>query len=414
MNYDFFMAIAIILLATKLCGLVSGKYQIPQVVGALVAGLLLGPTVLGIIEPSEFLEHLAELGVVVIMFSAGMETQIDDLKHAGKSSIIIALLGVIVPLIGGTILTGFFNPGGEQLENIFVGVILTATSVSITVETLKEMGKLSTRVGNTILAAALIDDILGLICLTLVVSLGGGGEPITTVLTKILLFFVFMAVVGFLANKLFQWYGKRVHNKNLHRFPVMAFVLCLFMAWCGETIFGVANIIGAFGAGLVISTTSKSHYIMHKFDPLSYLLLSPIFFANIGLTVVIPRMSQTIIVFAILLLILGMLSKIIGCGIGAKFSKFTNRQALQIGLGMACRGEVALIVANKGMELGLVKEEFFGPIIIMVIGCTVFTPSMLKAAFKNCVEENPRIDSQTSNRLDKSAQMEAVMDQMLQ
>lgn len=413
MNYNFLMAICIILFTTKVFGVITGRLQIPQVVGALLAGLVLGPLALGIIEPSEFLEQLGELGVIVIMFGAGMETNIDDLKHAGKSSVLIALLGVLIPLGMGAGLTYLFNPGGNMLENIFIGTVLTATSVSITVETLKEMGKLSTRVGNTILAAALIDDILGLICLTIVISLSGSGASIAVVLVKIVLFFVFIAITGFVAHHVFQWYGRRVHNKNLHRFPIMAFAMCLFMAWTGEVVFGVANIIGAFAAGLVISTTSKSHYIMHKFDPLSYLLLSPIFFANIGLSVSIPSMSNSIILYAVLLLAVGLISKIVGCGIGAKFSNFSNRQALQIGIGMACRGEVALIVANKGMALGLVPEEFFGPIIIMVIGCTIFTPSMLKAAFKGCDSPNPEIVSKTHERHMIKQQMEAIIDQML-
>lgn len=413
MDYTFLMSICIILFTTKVFGVITGRLQIPQVVGALLAGLVLGPLALGIVQPSEFLEQLGEIGVIVIMFGAGMETNIEDLKHAGKSSILIALLGVLIPLGLGTALTLLFNPDGNMLENIFIGTVLTATSVSITVETLKEMGKLSTRVGNTILAAALIDDILGLICLTLVISIGGTGASIVTVLVKIILFFVFVGITGFVSHHLFQWYARRVHNKNLHRFPVMAFAMCLFMAWVGEEIFGVANIIGAFAAGLVISTTSKAHYIMHKFEPLSYLLLSPIFFANIGLGVEIPSMSNTIILYAILLLVVAFLSKIVGCGIGAKFSNFSNRQALQIGIGMACRGEVALIVANKGMALGLVPEEFFGPIIIMVIGCTVFTPSMLKSAFKGCDSPNPNVPSKTNERHVLKQQMEAIIDQML-
>ncbi len=382
MSYTYLLTIGVILISTKVLGIFTGKLHMPQVVGALIAGLLLGPAGFGLIHSNEFLIMLAELGVIVIMFSAGMETSISDLKHSGKSGLIVAFFGVSVPLIGGAALMMAFNPTGNMLENIFMGVVLTATSVSITVEALKEMGKLSTKVGNTILAAALIDDILGLVCLTIVSSLGGEGESIGWVLLKIVLFFVFSGVIGFLYFKITKWYYAH-KSSNLHRYPVIAFALCLFMAWSAEVIFGVADIIGAFAAGLMVSSTPKGNYIESKFSPLSYLLLTPIFFANIGLEIVLPKMDLQLIIFCVLLVIIGVLSKLIGCGIGAKFfCGFKTKQAVQIGLGMACRGEVALITANKGLAMGILPEEFFGPIVILVVCCAVFTPILLKLSFR--------------------------------
>ncbi len=381
MEHSCLITLCIILLSTKVLGIAAGKLHLPQIVGALIAGLLLGPAGFGLLEPSELLSNLSELGVVVIMFCAGLETNIDDLKKSGKISFLVALLGVLVPLGVGTVMTIFFNPGGPMIENIFIGVVLTATSVSITVEALKEMGKLSTKVGNTILAAALIDDVLGLICLTVVSSLGGNASDILFVLLKIVLFFAFAIVVAILFNKLFELYVKR-SSTNLHRYPIAALVLCLFMAWSAEYLFGVADIIGAFAAGLIIASTSKSIYVAHKITPLTYLLLTPIFFANIGLTVVLPEMTTSLIIFSILLIVIGVLTKLVGCGIASKFCGFNMKQSIQIGIGMACRGEVALIVANKGISLGIMPEKFFGPIIIFVIVTSIITPILLKISFK--------------------------------
>ena len=257
-SYRFLLDLALILLTTKIFGLITRRLQLPQVVGALLAGLVFGPGVLGIVQPSDFLSSLSEIGVIVIMFSAGMTTDIRELKNAGKSGFLVALIGVLVPLGMGTALGFLFAPGesgpGALLQHVFIGTILTATSVSITVEALKELGKLNTKVGNTILAAALIDDVLGLIVLTVVTSLAGDDVNILIVLLKILLFFVFVAVVAFVGIKGFTWYENR-YKKNLHRFPLLAFVLCLGMAYIAERVFGVADIIGAFAAGVIIANT---------------------------------------------------------------------------------------------------------------------------------------------------------------
>ena len=239
MTYHYLMDLALILLSTKVLGILTKRIQMPQVVGALVAGLILGPAMLNVLSETEFLTQLSELGVIVLMFSAGMGTDIQELKHSGKAGFLVALLGVIVPLVLGTGLamladrTGMIETSGF-LEDVFIGTILTATSVSITVETLKEIGKLDTKVGNTILAAALIDDVLGLIALTIVSSLSGGQDSIALVLLKIVLFFVFSTVVSFLAHKFFCWLMALWPGRERRRYPVLAFVLCLLMAFCLE------------------------------------------------------------------------------------------------------------------------------------------------------------------------------------
>ena len=389
MDYKYLLDLAIILLCTKALGLLTRRVQMPQVVGALLAGLLLGPAGVGILTETSLLQSVAEIGVVVLMFCAGMETDIKELKACGKASFIIALCGVLVPLAGGFATAYLFNrPGMIEsdasasifLQNIFIGVILTATSVSITVETLKELGKLKTRSGNAILGAAIIDDILGIVALTIVTSISDPSVKIGMVMLKIVGFFVFAAVVGFIFYKLYKnWVDKA--NKEKHRHTIVAFVFCLLMAYIAEDIFGVADITGAFIAGLIISNVQRSTYLETKFDTLSYLLLSPVFFASIGLKVELPKMSAAIVGFAVALTIVAVLTKVVGCGFGAKICHYKNYQAKRIGIGMISRGEVALIVASKGAALGLLGSAFLGPIIIVVVITTIITPVFLKVVF---------------------------------
>ncbi len=389
-GYSYLLDLAIILLSTKVLGLATRKVQMPQVVGALLAGLLLGPAVLGWITETNFIHEVAEIGVIVLMFCAGMETDIKELKESGKASFVIALLGVIVPLVGGFAAAWFFNKPDMIasdascsifLQNIFIGIILTATSVSITVETLKELGKLKTRSGNAILGAAIIDDILGIIALTIVTSMADSSVNVAVVLLKILGFFIFSGIIGAIFYKVYkQW--TESSEKGLQRHAIVAFVFCLLMAYIAEVAFGVADITGAFIAGLIISNTNKSMFIRVKFDTISYMLLSPVFFASIGLKVVLPEMTSEIIWFAVVLVIVAILTKVIGCGIGAKICGYQNYQAKRIGVGMISRGEVALIVASKGTAVGLLGGNFLGPIVIVVIFTTIITPVLLKIVFK--------------------------------
>ena len=316
------------------------------------------------------------------MFTAGMETNVDELKASGKSGFLVALCGVLVPLAMGAGLMFMFDDKATFISAIFVGAVLTATSVSITVETLKELGKMSTKVGNTILAAALIDDILGLICLTMITGMAGGEVDLSETFMKITGFFIFVAIAGFFYRHYMIYSDYIQEQRNLRRYPVIGFAFCLFMAWAAEVVFGVADIIGAFAAGMIIAMSPKGQYIASKFDTMAYLLLTPIFFANIGLEVTLPEMNADLVIFTLALVFVSVISKLGGCGLGAKFCGFTSRQSYQVGLGMACRGEVALIVAGKGMGMGLISENYLGPIIIMMIICTIITPIVLKAAFK--------------------------------
>lgn len=401
-EYKYLFDIALILVSTKLLGMVTRRLKMPQVVGALIAGIIIGPAVLGWVEKTDFITTLSEVGVIVLMFNAGIESDIRELKRVGKASFIIALLGVVVPLVLGCAVAGVFNnpdliktdlETSHFLQNIFIGVILTATSVSITVETLKEMGKLSGKVGSTILGAAIIDDVLGIICLTVVTSMASPDVVISTVMIKIALFFAFAIGVGFVIYKLFKKWNAR-HTQDHRRFVVIALAICFAMSFIAEAVFGVADITGAFIAGMLLSTAKHSKYIAARLETLSYSFLSPIFFASVGLAIVLDEMSLMLIAFTFALLGVAIVSKIIGCGIGAKMMGFTGKESLQIGSGMVSRGEVALIVANKGAAVGLMSPLLFGPIIIVVVVTTIVAPILLKVTFADKKDKTKKLSEQ--------------------
>lgn len=382
-SYDFLLFVAIILLSTKIFSLLSQKVNMPQVVGALLVGVLLGPSCLNILHETDFLTKSAEIGVIFLMFLAGLDTDFDDLKATGKSAVIIAFVGVLIPL-GSGFLTYFLFFHGERpdtmifLESAFVGIVLTATSVSITVETLREMGNLKGKMGTSILGAAIIDDILGIIALTVITSFAVPGVEIMVVLLKIFLFFVFIAVCGFFVFRLFR--KLEIVYGTKRRVAIYAVVFCLLLSYISEVYFGVADITGAYFAGLILcNVTETKSYIASKINITSYMFFTPIFFASIGIKTVITGMSQELILFTLALLIVAILSKIVGCGLGAKIYGFSNMDSLAIGVGMISRGEVALIVAQKGEQAGLISSTLFPAIVLVVIVTTLITPILLKA-----------------------------------
>ena len=407
--------LAVILLSTKVLGIVTKRFALPQVVGALLAGLLLGPAMLGVLQETTLMDQLAELGVIVLMFNAGLETDLGELKKAGRSAFVIALIGVLVPLAGGFVLASLFNQGSDAfLQNVFIGVILTATSVSITVETLKEIGKLSTRSGNAILGAAIIDDVLGIVALTIITSLSGTGANVLLVLVKIAAFFAISVVVWILLHRLVEWWFKR-YDRDKRRFVVISFAFCLLYAYLAEELFGVADITGAYIAGLIFAKTPRVTYLQDRFDTLSYTLLSPIFFASIGLKVVLPQMSGTIVLFSVLLILWSVVSKILGCGLGSKLCGYSNQDSLRIGVGMISRGEVALIVANNGIAAGLMKDEFFGPVVLMVIATTILTPILLKVVYHGKEKDYSDLqESELVNRYEDAAAFDLAAQALLE
>lgn len=379
-EYLFFVSIAIILLTTKILGAMTHKVNMPQVVGALFAGVIIGPSCLGLIEETDFISKTAEIGVVLLMFTAGLDTDMHQLKKNSVACFVIAAIGVIVPLVGGTAAYYFyFEPGYTDYESIlkavFIGVVLTATSVSITVEALREMGKLDGKVGNAILGAAVIDDIMGIVVLTIVISLKDESVSIASILLKILLYAALMIMIAYICKSF-----KNVIDANLGKQRITTYVLasCFLVAYASEAYFGIADITGAYLLGLFLSQHEIKHEVAKKLSAPSYLFFSPIFFASVGLKVSLDGFSSDLLTFSLILLVVAILTKIIGCGLGAKVCGFDTHESIQVGVGMISRGEVALIVAQKGYAIGLIDANMFPPIVIVVIATTIITPIVLK------------------------------------
>ena len=412
-SYSYLLVLAAILLTTKLLGLFSRWVRLPQVLGALVAGVILGPVVNAIVGWStvdgffsqaagsdQLFGMLSELGVIVLMFGAGLETDVQEMKKCGKASLIIAVIGVVTPLIFGAGASYFFidDPNSQErlLKSIFIGVVLTATSVSITVETLKELGKLNTPASNAILGAAIIDDVLGIIALTIITSFKSKDVNIWFVLIKIVLFFIFAAVLGFIMLKIYKWMNKHT-SRDSRRHVIIAFAYCLVSSFVAEVFFGVADITGAYVAGLVLSMTNRKRYLVNRFSTLSYMLLSPIFFACIGLTIEMPELTVSLLIFAILITIVAVATKLFGCALGGKICGYSTRECFQIGAGMISRGEVALIVAKKGESCGLMDPKLFGPLVIVVVLTTIIAPIILKILFAKYKDNAPTLkDTKTA------------------
>ena len=388
-SYSFLLFLAIIMISTKILGLFTRKIHMPAVVGALVAGVILGPPCLNLItltrDTGVFLEQMAEIGVILLMFNAGLETDLSELKKNGVASFVTALIGVIVPLVGGFLGYAFFfhtdfSDYDEVLKAVFVGVVLTATSVSITVETLREMGKLKGKVGTTILGAAVIDDIIGIIVLTIVTSLKDTSVSPITVVLKIVLYFVFIAVLIFVLTKLKVFVEEQDEKR---RTAIICVALCFILSYISEEYFGIADITGAYFAGLMLCTMKVGPYVARRCEIPSYLIFSPVFFASVGLKVTLGGMDASIWIFAIILRVIAILSKVVGCGLGAKICGCTGKEAFQVGIGMISRGEVALIVAQKGYASGMLDDVLFAPIVLVVIVTTLITPILLKLVMKD-------------------------------
>lgn len=388
-SYSFLLFLAIILISTKVLGLFSRKIHMPAVVGALAAGVILGPSCLSMItlegSTGIFLEELAEIGVILLMFNAGLETDLSELKKNGVASLVTALVGVVIPLVGGFLGYAFYFQTGfsdytEILKAVFVGVVLTATSVSITVETLREMGKLKGKVGTTILGAAVLDDIIGIIVLTVVTSLKDTSVSPVSVVAKIVLYFIVIAVITFVLMKIRRAVELQDEKR---RVVILCIAFCFILAYVSEEVFGIADITGAYFAGLMLCTLKIGPYVARRCEIPSYLIFSPVFFASVGLKVTLGGMDASIWIFSAILLVIAILSKVVGCGFGARVCGCNGREALQIGIGMVSRGEVALIVAQKGYASGMLDNVLFAPIVLVVIVTTLLTPILLKMVMKD-------------------------------
>lgn len=388
--YAIFKDLAIIIIVAKACGILARHLKAPQVVGMIVAGLLIGPSVLGLVEQTDFLTQMAEIGVILLMFSAGLETDLKELVKTGPIATLIACAGVAVPLVMGAILYmmfyGWAQPGTEEfLKAAFIGCIMTATSVSITVQSLRELGYLKGRVGTTILSAAIIDDVIGIIVLTFVIGFKNPDSDPIKVIVNTVLFFVAAIIGGVIAYFIF----KKADNKYPHtrRIPIAGLALCFVLAYVAEEFFGIADITGAYVAGIILCSIKDSHYIEEKVDINSYMLFGPVFFASIGLKTSIDNIDSSLILFCVGFVIVALISKIIGCGLVSRLCGFKGYDCLKIGVGMMTRGEVALIVAQKGLSVGLMSAEYFTAVILLIIISSISVPIILKLLYTKAPEK---------------------------
>ncbi|MCI5745502.1 MAG: cation:proton antiporter [Erysipelotrichaceae bacterium] len=396
--YEILLPLALVLFLSKIFGKIANRFNLPSVIGMLLAGLLVG--LIQYIPSQTILTDsvkvgfgfLAKIGVILILFSAGLETDLKKIKSVGKSALIITLGGVLLPLALGFLVATLFNGGFNSLsqdrilQNLFYGTILTATSVSVSVATLKEMNKLDSKVGTSIITAAIIDDLLGIIILSFILALKGSsgvGEVTTSpliVILKTLLYFVAVSIIAFLASKLFVWLDKKFPHHRL--IPIFGLSLCFIVSYISEKYFGVADITGAYIVGLILSTNNESKYIDRKTDILSYMIFVPIFFGNIGISTKFSAFNSTILLFGICFVLAGIIGKVVGCGGIAFALKYNLKDSLKIGVGMMARAEVALVTTQKGIEYGLVDDSIMSFVIILIIVSSLLTPLILQRLYK--------------------------------
>ncbi|MGN0383015.1 MAG: cation:proton antiporter [Eubacterium sp.] len=380
-TYEILMDLALIIIFAKAFGLLARKLNAPQVVGEIIAGLVLGPSVLSMVNETDFISYIAEIGVVLLMFSAGLETNLKDLLNSGVKSLFIALCGVLVPLFLGTAYyMAFYGPAAigtsEFYRAVFIGVIMTATSVSITVETLKELGKLKTELGTTIVSAAIIDDLIGIIVLTFVIGSATASGGIFTVIIKTILFLILALIIGFIVYKIFKFLDSR--HPRTQRIPILGLGICFIFAYAAEKYFGIADITGAYVAGVMLCNIKDAPYIDRKMTVNSYMIFSPVFFASIGLKTNLSEFTSGILLFTIGFIAVALISKVIGCSLISKCFKFNWHDSIMIGIGMMTRGEVALIVAQKGLTAGIIDSKYFSSVILLIVVSSILTPILLK------------------------------------
>ncbi|OWT51329.1 cation:proton antiporter [Bacillus sp. K2I17] len=376
MDFEFFFQIALILLSTKLAGDLSVRLGQPSVLGKLIVGIVIGPAILGWIENSELLTQLSNVGVILLMFMAGLETDLEELNANRNSSLAVALGGIILPFVGGYV-SGLVM-GMEQGNAVFLGLLLCATSVSISVQTLRDLGKMKTRESTTMLGAAVFDDILVVILLAFAMSfLGTDDVNLTMVILKKVVFFASIILIGWKGvPAIMRWLSPLRVSESI---VSAALIICFSFAYFGELL-GIAGIIGAFAAGIAISQTNYKHEVEKKVEPIAYAMFVPVFFVSIGMNITFDGIGNQIW-FILALTVIAVLTKLIGCGFGARMTGFGAKSSAIIGAGMVSRGEVALIIAGTGLSSGLLAQDYFTAIVIVVILTTMITPPMLKYTF---------------------------------
>jgi len=391
---QFLIVLAIIIASAKLAGWLSSRIGQPAVLGELLAGVLLGPSVLNLLglpfvtdtHLGDSLTHLAEIGVILLMFIAGLEVDLGQMRRAGKVVILAGILGVIVPLVmgwGATLPFGF-----SAREALFIGVLLTATSVSISAQTLLELGVLRGRVGIALLGAAVIDDILVILLVSalLAVTVGGGGVvSVGLLLVRLVLYLAVFGLVGrLILPRVLVWLDRLPVSESLLAGTV---IIALFYAWAAEVLGGIALITGAFLAGILVAGSHLRHRVESGVHALAYGFFVPLFFVNIGLHANIWGLNGPLLWLTLVITLVAIVSKVIGGGIGARLGGFTTPDALRLGTGMISRGEVGLIVASLEIENQLVPPEILTLAVIVVLATTLVTPPLLRLTFRGTEED---------------------------
>ena len=394
------LLLVIIIVCAKSAGTLASRYGQPAVFGEILVGLILGPTLLNILGWDIFKDSgnaltigttggslhkvigdLAEIGVILLMFVAGMETNLKEMKRVGKVAFWAAFGGVIGPFIGAFILAHQFNHSWS--ESAFIGAILTATSVSISAQTLMELNQLKSKEGSTILGAAVIDDVMGIIVLSLVVAFIGqkstsGGWDIALICVKMTWFLI-----------LFIWLGVKFLEpltEKVSRLPVsqalMAFVVAVtfFYAWAAQYFGQMASITGSYIAGVLFAQTKFKKQIDAGIHPITYSFFVPVFFIGIGLQANARDLGNNL-AFVGMVLMVAVFAKVVGCGIGSRLTGFNNKESLRVGVGMISRGEVGLIVASYGLTNSIINQDIYSVMVIMVLFTTMITPLLLRLVF---------------------------------
>lgn len=429
------LPLGLLLLLSKVFSLLLGKLKVPQVIGYLVAGLVVG--LIYLVPNQQILtdythsgiEFFAKIGVILIMFSAGIETDIKKVKTVGAAAFVVALLGVLTPMLLCFLMAFLFDKfSGNDINifrELFYGVILTATSVSVTVATLKELGKLNTKVGSCLVSAAIIDDVLGIIVLSLVISLSGSsttgtdfasltldamGQSSNTFLTVLfiilymVLYFGLTIGAGYFIRKLFNFLGSRYPHHI--RIVIISLALCLLWSYLSEY-FNIADITGAYLMGLILSSTVAHGYIDHRAETTCNYLFGPIFFGSIAMSLYQsnfdfsdPKFLQFLL-FGLLWIVIGIIGKIVGCSAAGLLFRFTFHDSLKLGFGMMARAEVLIVCAQKGVDCGLVDNRIMMFCLLLILISSFITPIFLKLSYKNhCYDDvelkNPNQKNLTS------------------
>src|SRR5215218_2573641 len=373
---NMLLPLAGILLGAKAAAQLSHRFGLPAVFGELLLGLVLGPSLLGLLSPNETFQLLADIGVILLMFMAGLETDMVAMKEAGKASALTALGGVVLPLVAGLLIGQAF--GLEWHHALFLGAVLTATSVSISAQTLREMGRLRSSEGSTILGAAIIDDVLGVLVFALVMSLSGEGNMLFTI-GKMLLFFPIAWFIGDKVVPIVVRWERHMHHREASL--AMLLGLVLVYAWSAEVLGSVAAITGAYLLGVVVVRHADESHIVHAGTAsLGYAFFIPIFFINIGLQARADGLIAAPLL-TIVLVVVAIATKVVGGGAGAWLGGFKGRAPLQIGIGMISRGEVALVIAGAGLANGLLTADLFSVLVVVTLVTTLVTPPLLRWSF---------------------------------